>query len=156
MYDWHIWNLKSLRGICRSYDRSNNRLDYRYMLTRSYSILVIVKPLARLLSDPARVDHTNQQPSRSILAIASFIVQNSLDAQTRIQADQVGKRKWTHGMTHSESESCIDILGCCNSLHRQFWSECRQENLRYLFKNKDGFVEHGHEDSIGDETWRIR
>jgi hypothetical protein len=65
------------------------------------SSLVIVKALARLLSDPPSIDHTNQQPSRSILAITCFIMQNPLDAQTSVQPNQIGKRKWTHWVTHT-------------------------------------------------------
>jgi hypothetical protein len=65
------------------------------------SSLVIVKALARLLSDPSSIDHSNQQPSRSILAIPRFIMQNPLDAQTSVQSNQIGKRKWTHWMTHT-------------------------------------------------------
>jgi hypothetical protein len=65
------------------------------------SSLVIVKALARLLSDPSRIDHSDQQTSWSILAITCLIMQNPLDTQTSIQSNQVGKRKWTHWMTHT-------------------------------------------------------
>jgi hypothetical protein len=65
------------------------------------SSLVIVKALARLLSDPSSIDHSNQQPSWSILAVAPFIMQNPLDAKTSVQPNQIGKRKWTHWVTHT-------------------------------------------------------
>ena len=80
------------------------------------SSLVIIKAFTRLLSDPPSIDHSNQQTSRSILAIARLVMKNTLDAQTRIQTDQVGKRKRTHWMTHTKSEGGIDIFGCRDTL----------------------------------------
>jgi hypothetical protein len=112
MYDWHI------RSIASHVHWLPAWLFEQCMLI--YSHLVIVKALARLLTDPPSINHPNQQPGRSILAITSLIMKYPLDAQTRIQSNQIGKRKRTHWMTHTKSEGGIDIFGCCDTLPRQY------------------------------------
>lgn len=112
MYDWHTGT--SWRYALRS---SPYTLTTSSMLIANSSILVLVKSLARLLPHPPRVYHSHKQTCRPVLAIARFIVQDPLDAQTRVETDQVGQRKRAHGMAHSQSKSRIDVFGRRDTLH---------------------------------------
>lgn len=91
---------------------------------------VLVEPLADLLAHPSSVDHPREQAGRTVLAISPLGMQNLLNGQAGIQTDQVCQPQGTHRMSHTQTESCIDVL--CSRRALQMRDEliaCRREEM---------------------------
>lgn len=101
--------------------------------------LIVVETLSGLPALPASVDHPLQQTGRTVLAVASLLVQNVHDGQTGVQADEVGQRQRTHGDVGAVLHDVVDVLAATDT----------------SLEADDGLVDVGHEDAVGQETGRV-
>jgi hypothetical protein len=77
---------------------------------------ILIKPFAYFLPDPSSVDHADQQPARSILAVTRLVVQDSLDRQASVQTNQISESQRAHGMTHAQAECRVNVFGRSSAL----------------------------------------
>lgn len=137
-------------------------LPYAY-LRHDLAVLVSVEALADLLAKVPSIDNALEQRRRAVLRVSSLREEDVLllsagsssarsaprsrssgsshsspthNVQTRIRANQVRKPQRAHRVTHTKLHSRINVL-----LGRHA-----------LLEEHDRLVDHGHEDSVGDET----
>lgn len=119
--------------------------------------LVFIKSFPGLLADPASIDHPHQQARRSIFRVASFVVEDPLDTETCVESDKIRQGKRTHRMAHAQTERRVDIFRRRNTLGGSAPVTCSVHSPpTYLLEDKDGFIEHRHQDCVRYETWAVR
>lgn len=60
-------------------------------MTWNIWLSVVVEALARLLSEPASIDHAAQKTGWSVLAITGFLVQDIHNGEAGVQTNEIGK-----------------------------------------------------------------
>src|SRR5437868_12450392 len=82
-------------------------------------LLVLIKSAATLLAQPSSIHHLHKQRAGAVFGIAKTVVQNAHDVETDIQANEIGKGQWTHGMCHSQFEYLVDGLWSRHTFHHR-------------------------------------
>ncbi len=84
----------------------------------------------------ASLDFAAQQVGGLVLVVAQVAVQDFHNVEHHVEADQIGQRQRAHGMGHAQFHDGIYALGFGDA----------------FVQGKDGFVDHRHENAIGDEA----
>lgn len=79
--------------------------------------LVPVKAPSALLTQPASIDHLDQQRARPIFGVAQPFVKDTHDVEADIKPNEVGQCKRSHRMRHSQFENFIDGFGSGYAFH---------------------------------------
>jgi hypothetical protein len=100
---------------------------------------VIVESAAGLATEPAGLDVLDEKRTRPVLGIGKPVVQRLHDAETGIEADEVGELKRAHRVMRAEPHRRIDAL------HR----------AHAFVERVDRLVDHRHQDPVDDERGKI-
>mmetsp|Transcript_6381 Transcript_6381/g.14544 ORF Transcript_6381/g.14544 Transcript_6381/m.14544 type:complete len:350 (+) Transcript_6381:154-1203(+) len=100
---------------------------------------VLIEPALRLFAKPAGLHIVDQEWRGPVFGIPKVPVEHLHDAQTSVQADEVGQRQRTHGHVGAQLHCLVDVASRGDA----------------LLQNKDGLVDVGHEDTVGHKAWSV-
>lgn len=106
---------------------------------RGNSLIIFVETFPALLAQPAGVHHLGQEDGGAVFGVAGFAVQDTHDAQARIQPDEVRQGQWSHGHGTSILHDPINALLVPHP----------------GLQADDGLVDVGHENAVGNEPRAI-
>lgn len=118
-------------------------MDITYMLLQTsqrVARLVVVKALSALLTQPTRINHPLEQPRRPILAVSGFLMQYIHNSQAGIKTNKVSQGQRSHGNICSILHDAVNVLAGTNS----------------SLQADDSLIDVWHEDTVSEETRRIR
>src|SRR5580658_2805825 len=89
-------------------DLSKCRLRFEASPEHPTFLLIFIKAAPALASQPASVDHADQQRAGPVLRIAESVFEDAHDIEADIEANEVGERERAHRMGHAQFEDLVD------------------------------------------------
>src|SRR5258706_98125 len=100
---------------------------------------IVVEPASALSAQPSGIDHLHQERTWPVFWIAEPFFEHAKNGQADIEPDEVGEHERSHRMVHAELHHAVD----------------RFRRGHALEQREDRFVDHGHQHTVGDESWVV-